>query len=161
MTTTTTTTAAGAHRRRDSSQQPIVAAVDGSSASRAAMAEAVRLAAELDAPVVFAYARRGPSSMFGAPVYQRRLARELAHARRVLDRALSVAASSGIAATAEVLEGSPRRRILELARARHARLVVVGKRRRRLGRSVSGAIVAGAGRPVLVAKRLQRLAAAR
>jgi len=34
---------------------PIVAAVDGSAASRAAIGEAVRLAVELSAPIVFVY----------------------------------------------------------------------------------------------------------
>ncbi|NUT54720.1 MAG: universal stress protein [Thermoleophilia bacterium] len=139
---------------------PIVAAVDHSAASRAAIGEAVRLGHELDAPVVFVYVRRGPAGFFGAPVYQRRLTKAMAHARRVLDRALDVAAGAGVHAEAEILEGSPRRRIAELARDRDARLVVVGSRQRRLGRSVSSAVVRAAGRPVVVARKRRRLAAA-
>jgi hypothetical protein len=53
--------------------------------------EAARLAGELDAPVVFVYVPRGPATFFGAPVYQRRLSREMTRARRVLDRALTIA----------------------------------------------------------------------
>ena len=73
---------------RERSQQnvpPIVAAVDGSAASRAAIGEAVRLAGELDAPIAFVYVRRGPAGFFGAPIYQRRLTKEMARAGRVLD----------------------------------------------------------------------------
>jgi nucleotide-binding universal stress UspA family protein len=139
---------------------PIVAAVDSSAASRVAVGEAVRLGLELDSPIVFVYVRRGPARFFGAPVYQRRLTEEMARARRVLDGALAVAASAGVQANAEVIEGSPRRRIPEFARDRQARLVVVGSRKRRLGRSVSNAVVRGAGRPVVVARDLQRLAVA-
>jgi nucleotide-binding universal stress UspA family protein len=140
---------------------PIIAAVDGSAASRAAIDEAVRLARELDTPVVFVYVRRGPAGFFGGPVYQRRLAKEMARARRVLDRALAVAADADVPADAEILEGSPGRRILEFAHARNARLVVVGSRRHKLGPSVSSSVVRTAGRPVVVARGRQRLAVAR
>jgi nucleotide-binding universal stress UspA family protein len=139
---------------------PIVAAVDGSAASRAAIGEAVRLGAEMGAPIVFVHVRRGPAGFFGSPVYQRRLTREMARARRVLDRALAVAASAGVPAEGNILQGSPRRRIPEFARDRGARLVVVGSRRRKLGRSVSGGVVRAAGRPVVVARGLHRLAVA-
>lgn len=73
---------------------PILAAVDSSAAGRAAIGEAVRLGGELEAPIVFVYVRRGPASFFGTPIYQRRLSKEMARARRVLDRALAVAASA-------------------------------------------------------------------
>jgi nucleotide-binding universal stress UspA family protein len=139
---------------------PIVAGVDDSAASRTAIGEAVRLGRELDAPIVFVYVRRGPADVFGAPVYQRRLTRAMARAHRVLGHALDVAAGAGVYAEGEILEGSPRRRIAEFARDRDARLVVVGSRTRRLGRSVSSGVVRGAGRPVLVAKGRQRLAVA-
>jgi nucleotide-binding universal stress UspA family protein len=139
---------------------PIVAAVDSSAASRAAVAEAVRLGRELEAPIVFVHVRRGPARFLGAPVYQRRLTHELAHARRVLERALAAADAADVRAEAEVLEGSPARRIPEFARDRGARLVVVGSRKRKLGRSVSGAVVRAAGRPVVVASDRPRLAVA-
>jgi nucleotide-binding universal stress UspA family protein len=147
-------------RLAEQSVPPIVAAVDGSAASGAAIGEAVRLAAELNALVVFVYVRRGPAGFFGTPVYQRRLTKEMTRARRVLDRALAVADNAGVPAEGEILEGSPRRRIPEFAHDRHARLVVVGSRRLKLGRSVSSGVVRTAGRPVVVAKGLQRLAAA-
>jgi nucleotide-binding universal stress UspA family protein len=139
---------------------PIVTAVDGSAASRAAIGEAVRLAAELAAPIVFVYVRRGPAAFLGTPLYERRLTKEMARARRVLDRALAVADSAGVAAESEVLEGSPKRRISEFAHDRNARLIVVGSRRRKLGQSVSTGVVRTAGRPVIVASSVPRLAAA-
>jgi nucleotide-binding universal stress UspA family protein len=140
--------------------RPIVAAVDGSSGSQAASGEAVRLAAALDAPLVFVYVRRGPAGYIGEPLYQERLSRELARARHALAAALAVAANKGVGATAEVLEGSPRRRIADFARDRRARLVVVGSRRRKLTPSVSRGVVQRAGRPVVVARAPQALAAA-
>jgi nucleotide-binding universal stress UspA family protein len=138
---------------------PIVVAVDESSASTAAVEAAVRLGAEMDAPVAFVYVRRSPAGFLGAPVYQRRLTAALERGRRTLDGALRTAAHVGVAAEGEILEGSPRKRILEFARDRGARLVVIGRRRRRLGRSVSSAVVRTAGRPVVVARGLTRLTA--
>jgi nucleotide-binding universal stress UspA family protein len=131
--------------------EPIVAAVDESPASRAAVEEAVDLAAELEAPLVFAYVRRGPSGVFGRPVYQRRLTTENQRARRVLDRALQIANTAGVEAETEILEGSPAQRIAEFARDREAQLVVVGSRRRRIGPSVSRAVTRAADRPVVIA----------
>ena len=130
---------------------PIVAAVDASAAGRAAVEEAVSLAAELDVPLVFVYVRRRPTGYVGVPLYQRRLTKEIERARRVLDRALRVANVAEVEAEAEILEGSPRRRIVEFARDRGAQLVVVGSRRRRLGRSVACAVARAADRPVVVA----------
>lgn len=132
---------------------PIVAAVDASPASRPVIDAAVRLAAELAAPLLFVFVRRGPAGFFGSPVYQRRLTKALAGASRVLDRALRAAAHAGVDAEGEILEGSPRRRILEFARAREASLIIIGSRRRKLGRSVSRAVARGADGPVMVARR--------
>jgi nucleotide-binding universal stress UspA family protein len=137
---------------------PIVAAIDGSRSSRAAIETAVRLGRGLGAPVVFVYVRRGPAGFWGSPVYQRRLSTELARARRALDLAVAWAGQEGVDAEGEILEGKPRRRILELAAARGARLVVVGSRGRRLGRSVSTGVSRAAARPVVVARRPARLA---
>ena len=139
---------------------PIVVAVDGSAASRAAIGAGLRFAAELSAPIVFVYVRRGPAPFLGTPLYERRLTKEMARARRVLDRTLTVADSAGVSADSEVLEGSPKRRISEFAADRNARLIVVGSRRRKLGPSVSAGVVRTAGRPVIVARFLARLAAA-
>ena len=142
------------------STAPVVAAVDGSAANTAALDTAVRLAAEINTPLVFVYVRRGPRGFFGTPVYQRRLTKEMARARRALDRALAVADSAGVPAEGEILEGSPRRRISEFARDRGARLIVVGSRRRKLGRSVSTGVLRTAGRPVIVARTMSRPTAA-
>jgi nucleotide-binding universal stress UspA family protein len=130
---------------------PIIAAVDGSSASRYAVDTAVRLAIELNAALTFVYVRRGPPGFLGTPVYQRRLTAKMSRAHRVLARALRAASQAGVEADGEILEGSPRKRILEFARDRGARLIVVGSRRRKFGRSVSCAIVRAAKRPVVVA----------
>ena len=140
-----------------SAAAPIVAAVDGSAASKAAVETAVRLGAEMHAPLVFVYVRRGAAGFLGAPVYQRRLSAAMAPARRVLDRSIRMAARANVEATGEILEGSPRKRILEFARKRGARLVVVGRRRRRFGRSVSCAVVRTARRPVVVAQEFDRM----
>jgi nucleotide-binding universal stress UspA family protein len=80
----------------------------------------------------------------------------------VLDRALRVADVAEVEADAEILEGSPRRRIVEFARDRGAQLIVVGTRRRQFGRSVACGVARVADRPVLVATPLSsRLALAR
>ena len=141
-------------------QAPIVAAVDGSSASRAAVDTAVRLARELGAPIVFVYVRRGPAALWGSPVYQRRLTAEMTDARRVLNTALTSAGRAGIEAEGEILEGKPRRRILEFADDRGAQLIVVGTRGRWLRRSVSTGVSQASERPVVVARRLGRLVVA-
>lgn len=76
----------------------------------------------------------------------------MARARLVRDRALRAAERAGVAAEGEILEGSPRKRILDFARHRGAQLVVVGRRRRRLGRRVFCAVVRTARRAVVVAQ---------
>jgi nucleotide-binding universal stress UspA family protein len=135
------------------SQAPIVAAVDSSASSQASIETAVRLGRELGAPLVFVYVRRGPASIWGTPVYQRRLTAEMTRARRALDAALSFAERAGVVAEGEILEGKPQRRILEFAADRGARLVVIGSRGRRFGRSVSTGVIRASERPVVVARR--------
>jgi nucleotide-binding universal stress UspA family protein len=83
-------------------------------------------------------------------MYQRRLTKAMARASRILDRALAAAAHAGVDAEGEILEGRPRKRILEFARERGARLIVVGSRRRKLGPSGSGTICVSADAPVVV-----------
>jgi nucleotide-binding universal stress UspA family protein len=90
--------------------------------------------------------------MLGEPYYQRRLDAGMATGRRVLSAALAVADQAGVPATGEVLEGRPARRVLEFARLRDARLVVLGSRRRLLG-GVSRRVIRSADRPVVVAGR--------
>jgi nucleotide-binding universal stress UspA family protein len=83
----------------------------------------------------------------------------MTRARRVLDRALAVAANASVPAEGEILEGSPRRRIPEFARDRGARLIVVGSRGRKLRQSVSRAVIRAAERPVIVARSIPGLTA--
>jgi nucleotide-binding universal stress UspA family protein len=138
-------------KRRQQEGAPVVAAVDASASGAAAARTAISVAGRLDAPVVFVYVRRGPSSILGEPYYQRRLDAEMAVAKRTLGTALAAAERAGVAASGEKLDGSPARRLLEFARLRGARLVVLGSRRRRFGRSVSRSVIRAADRPVLVA----------
>lgn len=138
-------------RRREREDAPVVAAVDASASGAAAARTAISLARRLGAPLVFVYVRRGPSSSLGEPYYQRRLDAEMAAAKRALGAALAAAERAGVAASGEELDGSPARRVVEFARLRGARLVVLGSRRRRFGRSVSRSVIRAADRPVLVA----------
>ena len=130
---------------------PIVVAVDNSRAAKAAVRAGIRIANDLGAPVVFVYVRRGPSSALGEPYYQRRLDAEMASGHRALTEALASAQEAGVPATGEQLAGNPARRVVEFARLRAARLVVLGSRQRRLRRGVARAVIRIADRPVLVA----------
>jgi nucleotide-binding universal stress UspA family protein len=138
-------------RRGERKDAPVVAAVDASASGAAAARTAISLARRLGAPVVFVYVRRGPSSILGEPYYQRRIDAEIAAAKRALGTALAAAERSGVEASGEELDGPPARRLVEFARVRGARLVVLGSRRRRFGRSVSRSVIRAADRPVLVA----------
>jgi len=117
------------------------------------------LARELAAPLVFVYVRRGPSSALGKPYYQRRLDAEMRAGRRALDDALAAAERAGVPTTGEQLEGNPARRVVEFAHERGARLIVLGPRRLRLGRSVSRQVIRSADRPVLIADQTAPAAA--
>ena len=146
-------------RSRQSKAAPIVVAVDNTRAAAEAAGEAVRLAGDLGAPLVFVYVRRGPSAALGEPYHQRRLDAEMRAGRRALSAALTIAERAGVPATGEQLAGSPSRRVIEFARRRGARLVVLGSRRRRLGRSVSRRVIQRADSPVVVAGRTAPAAA--
>jgi nucleotide-binding universal stress UspA family protein len=139
--------------RRRREDAPIVAAVEGSASGTAAAREAISIARRLGAPVIFVYVRDRPSSIWGEPYYQRRLDAEMARAKTALNKALALADQAGVAASGEVLEGAPARRLVEFARLRAARLVVLGpRRRRRFRRSVSRRVARAADRPVMVAR---------
>jgi nucleotide-binding universal stress UspA family protein len=138
---------AASPKPRPPEMRPVIAAVDGSAAGRAATAEAIASARELGAPLVLVHVRRGPSSIWGRPFYERRLARALHRGRRAVTAAAEEARAAGIETHTEILEGSPARRIAELARSRDARLVILGPRRRRAAASVFRG-VAAAGVPV-------------
>jgi nucleotide-binding universal stress UspA family protein len=135
------------------SAQPVVVGVNDSPAAEAAIRDGVRLAGELTAPVVFVYVRRGPSATFGEPYHQRRLDAEMRIGDRAIAAGIAAARRAGVAASGEQLHGTTARRLEEFARLRDARLIVVGARRRWLGRSVSRAVIRRADRPVVVARR--------
>jgi nucleotide-binding universal stress UspA family protein len=141
------------------SARPVVVAVDDSPAAKAAVRDGVRVAGELEAPVVFVYVRRGPSAALGEPYYQRRLDAETRIGDRAIAAGIAAARRAGVPASGEQLHGTPARRLEEFARLRDAQFIVVGARRRWLARSVSRALIRRADRPVLVARRTSPVAA--
>jgi nucleotide-binding universal stress UspA family protein len=140
-------------------------AIDDSREAKAASHAAVPLARQVASPLVFMYVRRGPSSALGRPYYQRRLDREMRIGRRALSDALALAEETGVPATGEELEGYPAGRVVEFARSRGARMIVLGSRRRRrrlrlrLRPSIARRVIRKADRPVLVAGRVAPAAA--
>lgn len=139
----------------------LVIATDGSTGAREALEAGLALARESGAVITLVYVRQGPPSVLGSPFYQRSLTAELRRAGAALDEAQALAAEAGVETESEVLEGDPAERVIELARARDADLIVVGSRGRgaitgALLGSVSSGIVQKADRPVLVAKQRSR-----
>ena len=106
----------------------ILVATDGSENGRYALDEAVELAAAAGAKLTVVYVRHAPLPMLGEPVYQRSLSADLRHANETVAIAAGVAHTAGVEAEAEVLEGDPAKRIVELARLRDVDLIVVGSR---------------------------------
>ena len=139
----------------------VVIAYDGSEGSREALEAGVELARAAGAVAMLVYVRHAPVPLVGDPFYERALSRALHRGLAALDEARAFAEASGVAVETTLLEGDPAEAILELARLRRADLVVVGCRDRgalaeALLGSVSRAVVHGADRPVLVAKRRVR-----
>jgi nucleotide-binding universal stress UspA family protein len=130
---------------------PIVAGIDASPSGAIAARTAIAWARRLSAPLVFVHVRRSPSSALGEPYYQRRLEAATLAARGALSAALTAADEAGVAASAEVLDGRPAERLVELARLRGARLLVTGRRPRRFRCSVGRTVQRLAQNPVLVA----------
>jgi nucleotide-binding universal stress UspA family protein len=136
----------------------ILVATDGSENGRHALDEALELAASNGAAVTILYVRHTPLPVLGDPFYQRALSAELRKANETVAVAAAVAHEMGVEAEAEVLEGDPAARILELARMRDVDLIVVGSRglgpiAGTLLGSVSREVLQHADRPVLVATR--------
>lgn len=141
-------------------------AIDGSEGSDAAIDEAIELAHEVGAHVIFAFVRKPPSSLLGYPYYERLLRNELATAREAVEAATAKARDVEIDSESEILEGDPVDEILSVADNHRADLIVMGSRGRgafagALLGSVSSGVVQHANVPVLVAKeRSGRLVAA-
>jgi nucleotide-binding universal stress UspA family protein len=143
--------------RASSDREPVVVATDGSRGAEAAVAAGARVARTLGTTAVLAYVRPSLGPL-GDPYYQEKLSEQMAHARAAIERANELLAQEGVDAEEEILEGSAADRVVELARARNAPLIVVGSRG--LGAvagallgSVSSAIIHRADRPVLVVPR--------
>jgi nucleotide-binding universal stress UspA family protein len=134
----------------------ILVAVDGSEQAYDAVRIAARLASALSAGVTLMTAYHAPSEALGEPNYSRALAEALGEAQRILEEARRTALNvGGPEPQVEWLAGPPAETIIEAARAGDYDLVVVGTLGRgRLGAallgSVSSAVAAQAGRPVLV-----------
>ena len=139
----------------------ILIAIDGSSGAREALETGLSLAREAGAVATVVYVRHASPPILGDPYYQRSVSQELLRARVAMADAEALAASMGVVIEPEILEGQPVRRVLDLAEARRAGLIVVGSRGRgaiagALLGSVSTEIVHKARQPVLVAKRRSR-----
>ncbi len=134
----------------------ILVAVDGSDHGLHAARAAARLARGLGARLTLLTVYHAPSAALGEPNYSTALGEALDHAREIIDRAReAVREAGGPEPESEWLGGAPAETIIRAARDGGYDLVVVGTRGRSrvqavlLG-SVSTAVAAQAGRPVLV-----------
>lgn len=135
----------------------VVVATDGSAGASVAVEQGVWLAKMLGATVTFVAVARAPLPVLGDPYYQRALTHDLAKARTAIADAVLVAEERHVPCDTEIVEGSPAQKILDVARAHGADLIVVGSRGRggvtgALLGSVSSELVHRADRPVLVAR---------
>jgi nucleotide-binding universal stress UspA family protein len=124
-------------------RRAIVCRVGRSAASRRAAGAAIELARMCECSLVLVYVRGRPSSIWGAPFYQRRLSRETRRAQNALERVVRLAVDAGVEVDTEIIEGSARTGVVDFAAARGARLVV-GAHRLRL--PVAAAAVSEPGR---------------
>ena len=134
----------------------ILTAVDGSPQGIRAARVAGRLARAVGARLTLLTVYDGPSGRLGEPNYSTALGRALQRARRTVERARrAVLDAGGPEPQTDWLDGAPAKSIISAARDGGYDLIVVGTRgrgrvRRALLGSVSSAVAAQAGRPVLV-----------
>ncbi len=139
-------------------KKSLIVGVDGSEGACAAIDEALRLAADLDATVTFVFVRKPPPRLLGDPFYERALSADIGRARRAVAVAVERATNAGIEAGTEILEGDPGDELVSLADNRDADMIVVGSRGYGplagavLG-SVSRSVSQHANRPVVVVKQ--------
>jgi nucleotide-binding universal stress UspA family protein len=112
------------------SRAQILVAVDRAASSRAAAKAAIELAQASGSSLLFVSARRRPSSIWGAPFYQRRLSRETRRAQSALDAVVQLALDAGVDADMEIIEASPRNDLVDFAAARGARIILGSSRLR-------------------------------
>lgn len=140
----------------------ILVAVDGSDHAFGAVRVAAQLAAALSAQLTLMTVYHAPSDSLGEPNYSHALGQVLGEAQRTLEEAKGVAVNAGSREPrVEWLAGTPAETIVETVRAGDYDLVVVGTHGRgrlstALMGSVSSAVTAHAGRPVLVVGDLVR-----
>ena len=140
--------------RASNDRGAVVIATDGSPGAEAAVAAGARVARTIGTKAVLVYVRPSLGPL-GHPYDQEKLSEQMEHARAALERGQELLAQESVDVDEEILEGSAAERVVELARARNAPLIVVGSRG--LGAiagallgSVSSAILHRADRPVLV-----------
>lgn len=102
----------------------IVVGYDGSACGRAALEKALDLARGLDdrVAIVFGYA---PPGIWGGEIAEHEEAIEEFGAK-VTDEARRMAQAGGVEAEVEMVAGKPHEALVEAARARDARMIVVG-----------------------------------
>lgn len=135
----------------------ILCAVGGPDPSFAPARAAARLARQLGSSLTFVSVHRPTSELLGEPDYSATLVPRVAEAQRTVAQASDIAMAEGLPhpPDTEVLAGDPVERISTLARDGRYSLIVMGTHRRsRVGAallgSVSAAVGARAGRPVLI-----------
>ena len=104
--------------------------VGRSAASRRTAKAAIELARVCGCSLLLVYVRGRPSSIWGAPFYQRRLSRETRRAQDALDGVVRLAVDAGVEVDTEIIEGRARTGVADFAAARGARLVVGSHRLR-------------------------------
>src|SRR4051812_46084945 len=102
--------------------EPIVVGYDGTEGAKAALGEAVRLAAALDAEIVVAFAYRasgigGETSDYLASLRER--------GEAVTGEAVETARAAGVAARGEMVNDDPAEGLADLAKAEGAQLIAL------------------------------------